>query len=135
MTERPSERAAVADGAVGDAGGDALHSAARDVRDAPILDVGVGDTCAENEFVAVALRLLELGEPGDVDDQFRFDKPQVQHRTERLAAGDDLGRSVCLSQQGKRRLQMAWTFVAERSRFHAAGLSALRAARIAWTTR
>ena len=135
MAERSADRAAIANGAIGDIAGDALHGAARDVGNASILDVGMGDAGAEHEFVAAALGLLELGKPGDVDDQLRLDQPQIEHRPERLATGDDFGGSVGLVQHGKRRLQIARTFIGERRRFHAAGLSASRAARIASTTR
>ena len=40
-----------------------LHGAARDVRNASVLDIGVGDAGAEHQFVAATLDLLELGEP------------------------------------------------------------------------
>ena len=46
-----------------------------------------------------------------------------------------LAEASASAQHGKRRLQIARTFIAERRRFHAAGLSASRAARIASTTR
>src|SRR4051794_34931525 len=60
MAERPADRAAISHGAVGYIAGDALHGAARDVRNAPILDVGMSDAGPEHEFVATALDLLEL---------------------------------------------------------------------------
>ena len=68
MAERSADRAAIAHRAIGDVGGDALHGAARDVGNAAVLDVGMGDAGAEHQFVAATLGLLELGEPGDVDD-------------------------------------------------------------------
>src|SRR5437868_4166877 len=135
MADGPADRAAIANGAVGDAAGDALHGAARDVGNASVLDVGMGDAGPEHEFVAAALGLLELGKGGDVDDQPRLDQPQIEHGTKRLAAGNDLGGSFGLAEHGKRRLQVARTFVAERRGFHAAGLSASRAAKTASTTR
>src|SRR6187431_234647 len=135
MAERPADRAAVAHGAVGDIAGDSLHGAARDVRNAPILDVGVGDAGPEHEFVATTLDLLELGKTCDIDDQLRLYQAQVEHGTKRLAAGDDPGGGLGLAEHGKCSLQIAWTFIAERRRFHAAGLSASRAARIASTIR
>ena len=97
MAEGSADRAAIANGAIGDVAGDALHGAARDVRNASVLDVGMGDAGAEHEFVAAALDLLELGKTGDVDDQLRLHQPQIEHRTKRLAAGDDLGRSFGLA--------------------------------------
>ena len=69
MAERSADRAAIAHGAIGDVGGDALHGAARDVRNASVLDVGMGDAGAEHEFVAATLDLLQFGKTGDVDDQ------------------------------------------------------------------
>jgi hypothetical protein len=86
-------------------------------------------------MLAAMLGLLQFGKTGDVDDQFRLDQPQIEHRTERLAAGDDPGRGLAFRQYGKRGRQVARAFVSESSRLHAAGLSAPRAARIASTTR
>jgi hypothetical protein len=85
--------------------------------------------------VATTLDLLELGKTGDIDDQLRLHQPQVEHGTKRLAAGNDPGGCFGLAEHGKCRRQIAWTFVAEGRRFHAAGLSASRAARTASTTR
>ena len=56
MAERSADRAAVADRAVGDVGGDGPHGAARDVGNAAVFDVGVGDAGAEHEFVAAMRR-------------------------------------------------------------------------------
>ena len=82
MAEGSANRAAIANGAIGDIAGNAPHGAAGDVRNAPILDVGMGDAGAEHEFVAATLDLLELGKPGDVDDQFRLHQPQIEHRAQ-----------------------------------------------------
>jgi len=121
--------------AIGDIAGDAPHGAARDIRNTSVLDIGVGNTGAEHQFVAATLDLLELGESGNVDDHLRLDQPQIEHRAERLAPGDDLGGVVCLGHQSKCRRQIAWAFVAEGSGFMPPALSASRAARIASTTR
>jgi hypothetical protein len=134
MAERSADRASIAHGAVGDVACNALHGAARDVRNASVLNVGMGDTGPEHEFVATPLDLLEFGKPRDIDDQLRLHQPQIEHGTKGLATGNDLG-SFGLAEHGKGGLQIAWTFVAERRRFHAAGLSASRAARTASTTR
>ena len=135
MAKRSAHRAAIAHGPIGDIGGDALHRAARDIWRTAILDICVGDAGAQHEFVAPTLGLLEFGNRGDIDDHLRLHQPQIEHRPERLPAGDDLDGVVGLAQHGQRGLQIAGTFIAERRRFHAAGLSASRAARIASTTR
>ena len=88
------------------AAGDPLHGAARDIGDASILDVAMGDAGADHEFVAAAFRLLQFGKPRDIDDQIRLDQAQIQHRAERLAAGDDLGRVLGLGHQSDRGVQV-----------------------------
>ena len=135
MTERPTDRAAVANGAIGDIAGDGPHGAARHVRNASVFDIGMGDAGPEHKLIATALDLLQLGERCDIDDQLRLHQPQIEHRPKRLTAGNDLGGRFGLAEHGKRGRQIARTFIAERRRFHAAGLSASRAARIASTTR
>jgi hypothetical protein len=61
MTERSADRAAVANGPVGDGTGDPLHGAARHVGYSPIFDVTMGDARADDEFIAAAFRLLQFG--------------------------------------------------------------------------
>ena len=70
MAEAAADRAAIAHRAIGDA---ARRRAAcaplRDVGNAPVLDVGVGDAGADHQLVAASFDLLQLGNAGDVDDQ------------------------------------------------------------------
>src|SRR3979490_2344249 len=133
MAKGSADRAAIADRAIGNVAGDAPHSAARNVRNASSLDVGVRNARPENELIAATLDLPEFGKTRDVDDQLRLYQPQIEHRTQRLAAGDDPGGCFGRTEDGKRCLQIAWAFIAERSRLHAACLSASRPARIAST--
>ena len=63
MAERAADGAAVAHRAIGDGTCDALHGAACNVGDAPVLDVAMGDAGADNELVAAALRLLQFRKP------------------------------------------------------------------------
>jgi hypothetical protein len=58
------------------------------------------------EFVAVAIHLLQFGKPRDIDDQIRLDQAQIQHRPERLAAGDDSSRILGLGHQTDRVVQV-----------------------------
>ena len=67
MAEGSADGASIANGAIGDVAGDTLHGAARDVRNASILDISVGNARTEDEFVVATLDLFELGDTGDVD--------------------------------------------------------------------
>src|ERR1700690_1007592 len=135
MTERSPDRATVADRPVGNGAGNPLHGAARYVGYSAILDVAMRDTGADDEFIAAAFGPFQFGKPGYVDDQIRLDQPQIEHRPQRLPAGNDLGRAVRPGHQGKRGLHVGWTIVGERCRLHAADLSASRAASTASTMR
>src|SRR5260221_7493725 len=135
MAEGAADRAAVANRFVGDGAGNPLHGAGRYIGYSSLLDVAMGDAGPDDEFTATAFCLLQFGKSGYIDDQIRLDQPQVEHRAERLASGDDLGHAVRIGHQGQRGIQIGRAFIRERCRFHAADLSAARAARIASTTR
>src|SRR3984885_358665 len=135
MAERASDGAAVANRPIGDRARNTLHRAARDIGYSSVLDVAMGDTGADHELIAMAFGSLQFGKSGYVDNQLRFDQPQVEHRAQRLTSGNNLGRSACSGHQGKRGVQIGGTFIGERCRFHAADLSASRAARMASTIR
>ncbi|MEY9726030.1 hypothetical protein ABIA07_001931 [Bradyrhizobium yuanmingense] len=135
MAERAADGAAVAHRAIGDLGSDSPHGAAGHVGGAAVLDIGMGDEGAQHELVAGDLCALELGKARNVDDQLRLHQPQIEHRAERLAAGDDLCRSAARGQHRESRIEVARALVSEGRRFHAALLSAARAASTAATIR
>ncbi|MHC2384540.1 hypothetical protein ACVIU7_000212 [Bradyrhizobium liaoningense] len=135
MAERTADRAAVAHGAIGDVGRHAAHGAAGHVGRAPVFDVGMGDQGPEHELAAGNLGTLELGKAGNIHDQLRLHQPQIEHRPERLAAGDDFGRPAAGCQHRECCREIAWAFIGEGSGLHAALLSAARAASTAATIR
>ena len=135
MAKRATDRAAVAHRAIGNVGRDRAQGATGHIGRAPVLDIGMRDQGAEHQLAAGELGPLELGKAGNVDQQLRLHQPQIEHRPERLAAGDDLRRTVGRSEHRQRSVQVAWAFVAEGCRLHAALLSAARAASTASTTR
>ncbi len=85
MTEGSPDRAAVADGPVGDGARDPLHGAARHIGDPAILDVAMGDTGADDEFTSAAFGRFQFRKAGYVDDQIRLDQPQIEHRAPAIA--------------------------------------------------
>ena len=72
----------------------AANVAACRTRPASIADAVIG---------AAAFNLSQFGKPRDIDDQIRLDQAQIEHRTKRLAPGDDLGDALRVGDQGERR--------------------------------
>ena len=68
----------------------AQHLAAGELA-ARILEAGVGDAGADPPSAAEVLDLPQRVEPRHVDQQRRPREPQIQHRPERLPAGEELG--------------------------------------------
>ena len=75
MAEGSPNGATIANGTMRNGAGDVPHGAARDVWNPSVLDVGVGNARAEDEFVASTLDVLELGKARNVDDQVWLYQP------------------------------------------------------------
>ena len=138
MGEAPPDRAAVAHRPVGDAGGHAGHHAVGDIGDPAILDIRVGHAGADDERAAVPVDPPQLRHAGDVDDAVGLDQPEIEHRSERLAAGHDLGRPVRAGDHGERGGKVAGPLHGEARRLHEAAVlseAVGRAARTASTMR
>ena len=61
----------------------------------------------------------QFGQAGDVDDDGRTRQPQVQHGSQRLPAGHELGAAFVRAQRPQGLLQRARTRVFERGGLHA----------------
>ncbi len=85
MGKATADSAAVAHRPVGYGPGDSLQGPAGEIGHPAVLDVGMGDAGSEHEGVVLDPGLPEFGHTGDVEDQIRLDKAQVQHRPEGLA--------------------------------------------------
>ena len=66
------------------------------------------------------LDALELGDGGDVDQQVGLDQPQIQHRTERLAAGEKLHDDVVAAAERNRGGKIGRARIIEPNRLHVA---------------
>ena len=133
MGEAAADGAARAHGAIGDAAGDPGEKAAGRIGDAAVLDGGMRDGGADGDRVRVLADGRQLGDARDVDQQRRLGEAQVEHRAQRLAAGQHLGTRRAgehLQRFGHRR----WPRVVEGYRLHAAAAFA-RARSIASTMR
>ena len=95
----------------------------------------MGNARTKHQLTFRIVSPLEFGKPANIDDEIGLDQPQIEHRPERLATGDDLGCAIRLRQQSERCVQILGTLVSERHRFHAAGLAVARAASTASTRR
>ena len=99
MGQAAADRAAVAHRAIGDRAGDRGQGAIGGIGHAAVLDVGVGDAGADQKTVVLGLDAQQLGHGCDVDQQVGLRQAQIQHRPERLAAGQKLRRKVLALQQ------------------------------------
>src|SRR5262249_5618511 len=120
MAYAAANRPAVAHRPVGDARGERAQRAPAHVRHAPVLDVRMGHASADPQRLWRLRKLLELGYPGKVDQQIGLRKPQVEHRPERLAAGDELHCEIIARGEDNRAPDVGGTSILESCGLHAA---------------
>ncbi len=120
MREASSDGATIAHRAIGDAGGDRTHRPARDVGQAPILDVGVRHAGADGDAVVALLIGAKLFEAGHVNQRRRSGQAQVEHWPERLSARKDLGPAPLVGEQIQGGGERVGPRVGEIDRLHAA---------------
>ena len=90
MRNAASDGAAVSHRAVGDSARGRGQPTVAGVRHGAVLDLGVGDGRAEENRFPVVAASPQIGAGTDVDEEVGLHQPQVQHRSERLSARDDL---------------------------------------------
>ena len=83
-----------------------------------VLDLAVDGEPADAQAVAVAGDVAQLGDAGDVDERRRPDEPEVHHRHEALAAGEQLGVLAQLAEPLERVLDGVDAVVLEAGRLH-----------------
>ncbi len=71
-------------------------------RQPAILDKSRGYTGADCYALAVIYDLRQLWNAGQIDQRMRRCEPQIQHRAERLAAGDEPRAAVAFGQDSGR---------------------------------
>ena len=96
MGEAAADGAPVAHRAIGDCRRDLAQHLAAGEPAAGVLDAGMGDAGADAPGVTDILHLGERFQPRDVDQQRRAREPQIEHRSERLPAGQELGAASAL---------------------------------------
>ena len=94
VREASADRAAIAHRPIGDAAGDGGHPSGRGVRGDAVLDLGMGDRRAINERVAFIGRPPHVDGARNVDQALWTHKPEIEHRSEGLAAGGDRLRAA-----------------------------------------
>ncbi|CAA2105596.1 hypothetical protein MBUL_03273 [Methylobacterium bullatum] len=125
MDEGAANGAAIAHRPVGDGHRHPRHGAAREVGNAPVLDIRVGDESAEHQGLAFDGRPAQFGDAGDVEDEVRLHEAQVQHRSEGLSPGHQLHAALGGGEPGEQGGQIAGALIGKAGGFHAA--SRLRA--------
>src|SRR5262245_59203614 len=120
MAYAAADRPPVADRPVGNIGGKGSQRAPGHVRHASILDVRMGNAGADPQRLRRLRKLLELGNPGKVDQQIELREPQVEHRPERLAAGDEFRREIIARGEDDRASDVGGASILELCGLHAA---------------
>ena len=126
MRQIAAHRAAIADRSVGDmlVGRDDERRVLPDDRRGQ--HVGVPRQSADHKPIALDRNPAELGNTIDVDQPLRCDQPQVHHRNQALAAGQNFRLVAVLSQRGENAVQIDRANVLEGWRFHDPSLAVLR---------
>ena len=119
MRDGAAEGAAVPDLRVTDPGGDVRQQRHLGLRDLGGLQVVVPGAGADRDLVAVHPHVVQLGDPGDVDEHRRDRQPQLHDRQQRVPAGQDLGVLAVLGQGGDRLVDGRHAHVVELRRDHA----------------
>src|SRR4051812_31040793 len=89
MRKAAANSAAIADRAVGDAECNTLEQPWDRRWNLSILEVGMAHGGADDDGISLRAGLRKLVESRNVDQQARGGKPQVEHRTKRLAARNE----------------------------------------------
>ena len=119
MGEAPADRAARTHRPVGDAARNVAKCAAGHVRHAPVLEVGMRDAGADDDRVVAHVDALELGNPRNVHEHIGLRKTEVEHRHERLAAGQNLHGEVLAAIERNCTREVRGALVRKARRLHA----------------
>ena len=102
--ERAADRAAVADLPVADETRHVRQQRHPLGQQRGVHDVGMTGGRADRDVAVVLADVGQLRDAGDVDEDGRGGEPQLHHRQQRMAAGDELGVVAVLGQRRERRL-------------------------------
>ncbi len=84
----------------------------------PFEQSGLADARPDRHRSAVAPDAIEVGKPHDVDQGFWLGQPHVEHRHQRLSAGDDAGIAAFLAEHAERLVEMFGAHVVEGGGLH-----------------
>src|SRR5262245_33655352 len=120
MGNAAADGAAVADRPIGNAGSHLAQHFAAGEPSAHVLDAGMGDAGADAKGGADVVHACQRFQARHVDEERGTRQPQVQHRTERLTAGQKLAAALGLGQRRERLPDVARPQIVETRGLHAA---------------
>ena len=123
MDQAAANGAPVAHGTIGDRAGDCGQGAIGGIWHPAVLDVRVGDAGADQKTIVLGLDAQQIGHRCDVDQEVRLCQAEIEHRSERLAAGQKLHRKVLALQKCDRIGQSRRPRIIESCGLHAASLA------------
>src|SRR6202167_5352065 len=89
MGDAAADRASVANRAISNTACDEWHQAHRHIGYFAVLDFGVGDTRTNRQPIALNPGMAQLDEARDINKFSRLRQSPIEHRSQRLAAGND----------------------------------------------
>ena len=128
VAQAAADRAAIADRLIRDRAGDACQPPVSEIWRTAAGDRSVGDAGTKRDGVGRFVDTREVRQVVDLHQQLRLHHAQVQHRPERLAAGEHARLGTALRQRGDRVGHAGRTQQVERRGLHVARAS--RAARM-----
>jgi hypothetical protein len=79
--------------------GDTRQRAAGYIRHAPVLNIGVRDTGADDDSVCLLFHLPKFVDACDIEEKIGLDEAHVEHGPERLTTSYDFDGTAGLSEQ------------------------------------
>jgi hypothetical protein len=119
MGDAAADRAAVADRAIGNARSHLAQHFAAGEPPAHVLDAGMGDAGADAEGGTDVVHARQRFQARHIDEERGTRQPQVQHRTERLPAGQKLAAAFGLGQRRERLSHVGRPQIVEARGLHA----------------
>ena len=95
----------------------------------------LGDRGADLDGLAEIADDIERGDPRNIDQHAGIDQPQIEHRDQRLAAGENARIVAVFGEQRQRLLDRIGPHVIERPWFHFFGFIVCRLTNMAWMRR
>ena len=119
MADRSADRAPVAGLEVADMGQRRGDDGKGGIEFRPVGQIALGDRRPDGNGISLVFDMRQFREAADVHENFRPDKPHVEHRHQRLAAGQHAGLVAMFGEHHDGVFDAPGAHIVERRRLHA----------------